>query len=111
MTVIDILRDVYALLDMDISALTTAEKNTAVCAINHTLEDMGTKGTVTGLHETIKLSEALRTTLIYGTAMLVTCARGEATRSAYFTELYNSKRGAVLGKNCRRTDALPVCLP
>lgn len=108
MTGIDILKDVYALLDMDMSGLDSAAKSTARAGINRILEDMGARRTLNSLYEEIALPENRRDALVYGTAMLICAARGESGSQAYFTELYNGKRAAALGDCCTRRDTLPV---
>ena len=108
MTGIDILKDVYALLYMDITGLDNAAKSTARAGINRILEDMGATKVISNLYEEITLPEKRYNALIYGTAMLIAAARGETERSVYFTELYNGCRAEALGSSHRRDDTLPV---
>ena len=103
---IDVLKNVYLLIDEDMPETSLAQQ---LGFINHVISDLGIKGILCDLNEEVAADEKLLTAVIYGTAMLLTAAKGDGIRQRYFTELYNSKR-AFKGKREVREDRIPVSL-
>ena len=108
MTGIDILKEVYALLDMDASKITPAQRATATSAVSRIAQELGGVNPVTGLHQNLGLAQEKLSAMVYGVAMLICAARGDGERAAYFTALYNGKRGKALSNSCCRRDTLPA---
>lgn len=106
MRAIDVLKNVYLLINEDIPEGSLAQQ---LGFINHILSDLGIKGPLCDLNEEIKAQEKLLIAVVYGTAMLLTVAKGDSARQQYFTELYNAKR-ALTGNSQIREDHIPVSL-
>lgn len=108
MRAIDVLKNVYLLIDEEFPE-DTLLKAQNLGFINHILADLGIGGTLCDLNEELGAEEKLLTAVVYGTAMLLTAAKGDSARQQYFTELYNLKR-AIRGSREVREDRIPVSL-
>ena len=75
--------------------------------INQIALDLKLK-TVKDLSEEINVTDDMVEALCCGTAMMLSLSEGDTTKNAVFTALYNAKRMAMLSKNERVEDILPV---
>lgn len=63
---------------------------------------------ISGLEDEIKTEYYKVDALCYGVAMLLSISDNEPQKSALFTQIYNSKRGAVLSQIEHIEDKLPT---
>ena len=63
---------------------------------------------ISGLEDQIKTENYKVDALCYGVAMLLSISDNEPQKNALFTQIYNSKRGAVLSQKEYIEDKLPT---
>lgn len=79
----------------------------ALDAINATLFDLCEHPGIKKLTEQIEIPEKIADAAVYGTAMFLSLAFGDADKSTLFSEIYNQKRSAVKSSIGKITDVLP----
>lgn len=63
---------------------------------------------ISGLEDQIKTENYKVDALCYGVAMLLSISDNESQKNALFTQIYNSKRGAVLSQKEYIEDKIPT---